>query len=153
MIGKLIRVHATKAYDKILLEKLAKITDEPAFWNKESSVYVQKRELADYHYLSFKVTGPIEIKTNIGLTLRFEADNASFELNSESEFVEGDHSPISMISITEFDVDYDQNFIQFLQSETINKIQLTTKNGQFIKTHVRIEFGQINQLFLLHSLS
>ena len=153
LFSRLVIKDATATYDKILLEKINKISETAVFCNQFSKGYVSTSELAGFRSIEIRIIGPDEIKTISGVHMKFIAEKDEFNLVSESDTIKTDYSNLSQIGITKFDIDFDPEFFKFLKSNPIQKIVLQTKNGQILKQALTIDFTEVNNKILLRQLS
>lgn len=151
-LSQLIGKKANSDYDKILIEKLGRIKDEPIFWNNESNVYAKFNDLNNYQYLSLKITGFLNIHTTEGCVLIFTSESGEYRMKSESEIVEGDYSQISKIGLTEFDIDIDSKVIEFFEKNEVKSVKLITKNNQPMMSELEFKFDNIDLTRLLNVL-
>ncbi|MEO9532756.1 MAG: hypothetical protein ABJG68_17175 [Crocinitomicaceae bacterium] len=142
------------AHDDFIQAKVSKIKGNPIFSNTKSNFYMKFVELNGYKSLACTISGFLEINTisHVYIELFAESDK-SLLLKSESEIVEGMYSEITEVGITKFDIDIDNEVIEFVRNNRINKVSLRSKNGQVLKYDTAIDFDIINQKAFLEILN
>ncbi len=137
----------TADYDrqlKIQIDIMEEASNDVVFWNEQASVYMRPTQLNGYHYLSAVVVGNFNINTTEGLKITFFTDEKNYILNSESSQIKSEYSENLVSGLTTFDLDLDQNFIDFIQLNEITSVRIETKNGQFRKENFSFDFNEVN---------
>ena len=139
---------ATSDFDKLLNEQLDILEEsplEPILWNEESKVYCQSILLNGYRSLSMIITGYLKINTIEGCTISLIGEKENLTLKSDSDIVKGDYSEALNIGVTNFDVDLDDDLIEFIGKEKIVSAKLETRNGQLIKSKLEFNYWEVDQ--------
>lgn len=138
-------------FDRLLQEQLKIINEsplEPIVANEKSEIYCQSVVLNGYRSLSLVITGCLNINTIEGCKLVFQADNGTYECPSDGDIVKGDYSERLQIGVTNFDIDLEDDFIDFVANQNIVSAQIQTRNGQLRKQTVEIDYPTVNQELL-----
>jgi len=144
------------SFDRLLKEQLDLLEASalrPSFSNSESKVYIRAVELNDYQFFTVLITGCIHINTSNGCVLTFLSDEKSLVRRSDSELIKGDYSQALNIGITTFDLDRDDELIEFITNNTLTGLILETKNGKIVKEDLRVDFSTVFMPDLLDSLA
>ncbi len=135
-------------YDKMLLEQLTLLEEsklKPVLWNDNSKMYCQPVVLNGYQSLSIVLTGLLNINTIEGCKLTLVSKTDELSRMSDSEIIKGEYSEVAKIGLTSFDIDLDQELIDFIHNNEIVSVKVETRNGQFRKKRLSFEFDNVNQ--------
>jgi hypothetical protein len=148
LFSRFIGKKATATYDSMLksqIDIMEEVSSDVVFWNAQAKVFMRPTQLNSYHYLAIVVVGNFNINTVEGLKITFFAEEENYAINSESSQIKSEYSENLGSGLTTFDLDLDQNFIDFIQSKHISSVRFETKNGQFRKENFSVDFNEINQ--------
>ncbi|MDG1916041.1 MAG: hypothetical protein P8I55_15815 [Crocinitomix sp.] len=135
-------------FDRLMQEQLKIIEEsplDPILSNGESDIYCQMIVLNGYRSLSLVITGCININTIEGCKLVLISDNGNYECNSDGDIVKGDYSERLQIGVTNFDIDLDDELVDFVANQNITSAQIQTRNGQLRKSVIEITYPTVNQ--------
>lgn len=143
---------SVSSFDKLLKEQLDVLEESsvrPAFSNSESKFYLRAVELNEFHSFSVMITGCLNINTVDGCTLIFYGDGKELIRKSDSEVVKGDYSQTLNVGITSFDIDMDDELVEFLKSGDVTGVRLETRNGKLRKENFVLDFPTVYQADLI----
>lgn len=143
------------SFDRLLKEQLDLLEASalrPSFSNSESKVYLRAVDLNEFQSFTVLITGCLNINTISGCTLTFLSGEKSLSRQSDSEIVKGDYSQNLKIGITSFDIDRDEELIEFIKNNTLTGLTLETRTGKIVKEEVRFDFPSVYMDDLLDSL-
>lgn len=142
-------------YDRLLkqqLDELEASSFKPCFTSDDARLYLRAVELNEYYSFSVLLTGPIPINTIEGCVLKFYSSNGELVRKSDSQIVKGEFSNPYAIGVTSFDIDRDDELLDFIRTNTILGVKFETKNGKIRKEMLQIDFSNVEQETLLASL-
>ncbi|NOQ72482.1 MAG: hypothetical protein GQ574_10800 [Crocinitomix sp.] len=135
-------------FDRLMQEQLKIIHESPLesiLSSPDSEIYCQSVLLNGYRSLSLVITGCINLNTIEGCKLVLQAENGTHECPSDGDIVKGDYSERLQIGVTNFDIDLDEELVEFVATQKITSAQIQTRNGQLRKTKVTIDYPTVNQ--------
>jgi len=142
-------------YDRILKEQLDELeisTFKPCFSNDDSKLYFRAVELNEFHSFSVLLTGSHNINTVDGCTLTLFAEGKEIARKSDSDIIKGDYAQALNIGVTNFDIDRDDELLDFIRTNTIVGAKIETKNGKIRKEQLVIDFPKVHLDVLMASL-
>lgn len=142
-------------YDRLLKEQLDELRSSsfnPSFRNADSELYLRAVELNEFCSFGVLLTGPYLINSSEGCTLTFISENGQMSRKSDSTSVKGEYSKPLQIGVVNFDIDRDDELLDFIRSNKITGARFETKNGSLRKELLVIEFGDVDQDALNDSL-
>jgi len=146
---------SVSSFDRLLKEQLDLLDQSalrPSFSNSESKVYLRAVDLNEFQSFTVLITGCLNINTISGCTLTFLAGENSLSRQSDSEIVKGDYSQNLNIGMTSFDIDRDEELIEFIKKNTLTGLTMETRTGKIVKEALRFDFPTVYMEDLLDSL-
>ncbi len=132
-------------FDKILKKKIKRISGTLVISKPGSQIFMTSLELNNHNYISVKITGVLNIATTKGCHLKFVGKQKEFIMNSDSKIIVGEYGNREKIGLTRFDINLNDDFVEFVNSNTIKRVLLEIHNGKILSENLIIEYGDINQ--------
>ena len=142
-------------YDRLLkqqLDELESSSFKPCFTSEDARLYLRAVELNEFNSFSVLLTGPIPINTTEGCVLKFYSANGEMVRKSDSDIVKGEFSNPYNIGVTSFDIDLDEELLNFIRTNSILGVKFETKNGKIRKEMLQIDFTNVDDATLIASL-
>jgi hypothetical protein len=139
-------------FDAFVLRKISNIKGELVASNANSEMYFKYNELANHEYITVSFTGNYQIESNRRCSLRFIGKNDDLVVISDTDYIQGVYGKKSKIGVTKFDFNLDDHIINFINSNTINEINMLFENGLTNHTKLEIVYNEVNQPAIIREL-
>lgn len=117
-------------WEGLMQEKLDAIDgDIIGNFNQEVDLYSSYIQLDEFKTLMFTLVGSFSCKTFKGAEIHLIGSNDQLVVQSDMQEIDTDYSKKTNVGITEFDMELDDDSIQFLTNNPLEKIEFIFENS------------------------
>jgi hypothetical protein len=135
-----------------VLRRISNINGVLVSKNEISHLFFKYNELAGHKYVVVSFTGNYKIESNRRCTILLRGKHDDFSVLSDTDYIEGVYSEKSEIGLTKFDFNLNQSIIDFINSNTIEEVDLIFENGLANHDILTIRYNEIDQPSIINEL-
>ena len=132
---------ANKDYDKIVTGRIRTYAGKIISKNETDQLGVNLIDLNGFAFLQFTILSKSSVKTIKGGVVKFASNEQVIEVPTDTEEIESDFSHEMNIGIFDFDIDLEDDILDFIKQNVITSLKFSFEKIDF-------EFSAINHLVL-----
>jgi hypothetical protein len=122
---------ANQNYDLLVTERINASQDNLVGENENYKLFIDYVSINGFEFLQFNVISQLKVKTLKGCKVSFINTNKTISIDSDSEEIESEYSNTLQQSIFTFDVDLEEELVDFINDETIDSIEIQLEQINF----------------------
>ncbi len=115
-------------YDSLVTERIKNSQNNLVGENNDYKLYIDFTSLNGFEFLQIHVLSQLKVKTLNGCEISFLNTNKTITLNSDTIEIESEYSNELQNSIFTFDIDLEEELINFINEEIIETIEIRLEN-------------------------